>query len=344
MATSCLLLFTLAFFPTTRAGHLGGTVCQDMWNKAVNTLNIPSELEVASTGSTAPLFHVKGTGTGKIHQPVFVKIKELLDTYFGTGDTNTKATEFIDTITVPGTAIEIAFKYLQRVGIVDNTKTLDQFKPILRKPWFDEYKKPGPGKKHSGFEHVFVGDLEGTQFKGFHNWYQFLLEQNASKISNVNDPTFKGSTQPAFMSGLRFKWRGATKRAASSLFVGTSPAFDLALFTVCFMQFKGDTCSCNIGTSTITVQTYAASGHSDLIATAYPAIVTKSSKPQASQVRYLNNDEPSRQKYHKCYGIPPSKRQDCGYVGIKRPECENKNDCCFDDSTPGVPVCYKGNP
>ncbi|XP_067048589.1 uridylate-specific endoribonuclease B-like isoform X1 [Acropora muricata] len=368
MATSCFLLFTLAFFPTTRAGDLGLSVCQDMWNRAVNTLKIPSELEVASTGSTEPLFDVKSPGgTAKITEPVFVKMAELLDTYFNSpGDTSQKATEFINTVTIPGSAIEIAFKYLQNNGIVDKSKKLDDFKKILEHVWFDEYKKPGSGKKHSGFEHVFVGDLEKKQFKGFHNWYQFLLEQQGGHISSVNNATFNGSTQPAFMSGLRFTWRKATKKAASSLFVGTSPAFDLAVFTVCFLQFKDKPCNCSIGRSTITIQTYAAKPSPASIATAYPAKVEmppgrcsihpdKGCGWNGIDQQHCNDrgccwlpKAPTNwcfyPKDHKCYGIPPSKRQDCGYVGIKRPECENKNDCCFDDSTPGVPVCYKGNP
>ena len=63
----CLLIF--------RAADLGKSVCQDMWNKAVNNLKIPSELAVASTGLSVPLFEVKPPeGTAKIGQPVFVKI------------------------------------------------------------------------------------------------------------------------------------------------------------------------------------------------------------------------------------------------------------------------------
>ena len=46
-------------------------------------------------------------------------------------------------------------------------------------------------------------------------------------------------SQPKFLRGLSFRWGGATKVPAgssSSMFVGTSPAFDLAMFTACVLR------------------------------------------------------------------------------------------------------------
>ncbi|XP_067048373.1 uridylate-specific endoribonuclease C-like [Acropora muricata] len=373
MATSCFVLFTLAFFPTTRAADLGKSVCQDMWNRAGNNLKIPSELGVASTGGVVPLFQVKPPGgTAKIGRPVFVKIKALLDTYFNNPSaTSKKATEFIEAVTIPGGPIEIAFKYLQNNGIVDKNKKLDDFKGTLQQAWFGTYTKKGSGKAHSGFEHVFLGDLAKKDFKGFHNWYQFHLEQMAGQVLNPTYAAFHGSTQPAFISGLSFTWRTATKKAkaGSSMFVGTSPAFDLALFTVCFIALQGKPCSCNIGRSRITIQTFAAKASPTspaLIATAYPANVEmpagRCNIPPDDDCGWVGIDQKHCEdrgccwlpkdktnwcfypKDHKCHGIPPSKRQECGYLGIQREECEISRDCCFDHSIPNVPFCFKGNP
>ena len=82
------------------------------------------------------------------------------------------------------------------------------------------------------------------------------------------------------MSCLTFKWGIATKASlqGSSLFVGTSPAFEIALFSVCFLQFPGAQCRCSIGTSSsVTVQTYATATTSlsiTAVATAYPSEVS----------------------------------------------------------------------
>lgn len=46
---------------------------------------------------------------------------------------------------------------------------------------------------------------------------------------------------------------------------------------------------------------------------------------------------------NKCYGIKPEEREECGYFGIQRYECEVDNDCCWVESTvPYVPWCFKG--
>ena len=60
------------------------------------------------------------------------------------------------------------------------------------------------------------------------------------------------------------------------------------------------------------------------------------------QKRYLKNYWLS--SGHKCYGIPSEKREDCGYFGIQRDECEKDRGCCFDHTVQGVPWCFRGRP
>ena len=79
------------------------------------------------------------------------------------------------------------------------------------------------------------------------------------------------------MSCLTFQWGTATKGApcGSSLFVGTSPAFEIALFSACFLQYPGDQCGCTIDTSSIVVQTHSVStGTAAAVATAFPSRVS----------------------------------------------------------------------
>ncbi|KAL9955746.1 hypothetical protein ACROYT_G037114 [Oculina patagonica] len=42
-----------------------------------------------------------------------------------------------------------------------------------------------------------------------------------------------------------------------------------------------------------------------------------------------------------CDGIDPQKRVDCGYFGIQRDECVTTRHCCYDDTVPGVPWCFR---
>ena len=81
------------------------------------------------------------------------------------------------------------------------------------------------------------------------------------------------------MAMFQFHWNGYPKAHAggggggSSMFVGTSPAFEIALFTVCFIEHPNRPCSCHIGRSTITVQTFDAvnqGGQANQICTGFP--------------------------------------------------------------------------
>ena len=79
------------------------------------------------------------------------------------------------------------------------------------------------------------------------------------------------------MSGLKFDWGGAKKGSYSTLFVGTSPAFEVALFSTCFLMIqptsKSDECECNIGKSLVKVEVYRDKSGSK-IRTAFPKDVS----------------------------------------------------------------------
>ncbi|CAH3159344.1 unnamed protein product, partial [Porites evermanni] len=164
-----------------------------------------------------------------------------------------KATDFLSEICKPGGPIEEALNYLIAIGKFPAKTNLASFQKELHDIWFTEYYKKTTKLLHNGFEHTFVGDkgLPKNEYKGFHNWYQFLLKQASSHGGITDVPTsfskpiqFLVTTTPPYMSCLTFKWETATKasRQGSSLFVGTSPAFEIALFSVCFLQYPGDQC------------------------------------------------------------------------------------------------------
>lgn len=87
-----------------------------------------------------------------------------------------------------------------------------------------------------------------------------------------------------------FTWRGAKKANPSSMFVGTSPAFDLALFTTCFLKGRGDDgggfpngppistyCQCDIdtpGIGTSRVEVTTVENSNGKVVTAYPTAVS----------------------------------------------------------------------
>lgn len=90
-----------------------------------------------------------------------------------------------------------------------------------------------------------------------HNWVRFYVLEN-NRTENFD---YKGFTVKRFvsffivrkletflidfqniMAALKFTWDGLLKRAGSIL-IGTSPEFDMALYTMCFLSRRGrETC------------------------------------------------------------------------------------------------------
>ncbi|XP_022784958.1 poly(U)-specific endoribonuclease-like [Stylophora pistillata] len=201
--------------------HLKDDVCQKMWDNAENNLLLPGELAVNTGNYPNALFMlVKGGGSRgekKLQSPVFTTFHDLLVDYqaapYNFEQQHVK--NFISAVTQPSGPVEAAFNYLktQKKALPYGVNTLTKFGEVLKKMWF---------LYSHGFKHVFVGNERTYDFNGFHNWYQFYTEE------------------PNFLRGFSFTWRGLQKGAPSSMFVGTSPAFDLALFTTCFLQGRGD--------------------------------------------------------------------------------------------------------
>lgn len=124
----------------------------------------------------------------------------------------------------------------------DITSDRDEFMKMLNNMWFGIYRRGGSGGDSSGFEHVFAGELKNGQVSGFHNWVYYYLEE---KKGNVD---YRGYIYPRSYSDaetnandhvltLQFEWQGVLKNVGTS-FIGVSPEFEMALYTMCF--FAGE--------------------------------------------------------------------------------------------------------
>ena len=48
----------------------------------------------------------------------------------------------------------------------------------MKQYWFADYKRKSYGPlDSSGFEHVMVGETDGTKVTGFHNWLHFYVAE-----------------------------------------------------------------------------------------------------------------------------------------------------------------------
>ena len=123
------------------------------------------------------------------------------------------------------------------------------FQNVLNSIWFKLYSRSGGGRRRkmdsSGFEHVFVGEVKNGQVSGFHNWIQFYLEE---KRGNINyrgyiKPRSRDSTAETndddHVLTLQFSWNGVEKFVGTS-FIGVSPEFEFALYTMAFLTAEKD--------------------------------------------------------------------------------------------------------
>ncbi|KAL0966958.1 hypothetical protein UPYG_G00302760 [Umbra pygmaea] len=115
-----------------------------------------------------------------------------------------------------------------------------QFKKQLYDIWFKLYHRDRSGGEDScGFEHVFVGETKnGKEIIGFHNWVQFYLQE---KLGQVDYKGYKAQEKKStpdeddHVLNLQFSWKGLVKPVGSS-FIGVSPEFEFALFTIIFLR------------------------------------------------------------------------------------------------------------
>ncbi|KAL6732711.1 hypothetical protein Aduo_003442 [Ancylostoma duodenale] len=128
------------------------------------------------------------------------------------------------------------------------------FRAWIEQLWFKHYSRSrGWADDTSAFEHVFMGEEKRGEVAGLHNWVRFyLLERNpAEQLNYMGFIEERGNV----MVTLRFAWQGLLKRIGSFL-VGTSPEFDMALYTLCFLSRRGTQCPVEIDGCSVIITSY----------------------------------------------------------------------------------------
>ncbi|KAM8980476.1 poly(U)-specific endoribonuclease isoform X1 [Sarcophilus harrisii] len=134
--------------------------------------------------------------------------------------------------------MKLTHQYLVRKNWSKPSRT--DFKAQLYRIWFQLYTREGhQGPDSCGFEHVFVGETRrGRDILGFHNWVQFYLQEKRGNIDYKGYVARKHKSRPDEddqVLNLQFSWKGLVKPVGST-FLGVSPEFEFALFTVVFLQ------------------------------------------------------------------------------------------------------------
>jgi poly(U)-specific endoribonuclease len=114
------------------------------------------------------------------------------------------------------------------------------FIKFLHSIWFQLYRRSRGGREDSsGFEHVFIGEVKDDKVSGFHNWVQLYMEEKKGAldyrgyIKPRNNGDAATNDDDSILT-VQFAWNGIEKMVGTS-FIGTSPEFEMALYTTCFL-------------------------------------------------------------------------------------------------------------
>ncbi|XP_072342976.1 uridylate-specific endoribonuclease A isoform X1 [Scyliorhinus torazame] len=130
-----------------------------------------------------------------------------------------------------------------------------EFEEDLKKMWFGLYSRASNVLDSSGFEHVFSGEVKRGKVSGFHSWIHFYLAEKNGEL-NYYSYSYNGPwiNYPDVLA-MQFNWNGYFKQVGSE-FIGSSPEFDFAIFTLCFIAKPDSPCTVRLGGNTMKIQTY----------------------------------------------------------------------------------------
>lgn len=231
-------------------------MAQRLWSLDVNRLVADRDYQInvqrkargmspSSDAAREPFFTYVDTAAYAA-RPTFVAFYKLLDNYSAhTGVTEELTPEeqveidaFLDAIMVtPVMRYAVAYAVARRVA-----RSAADLRAQLAELWFAFYRREA-ARDSSAFEHVFLGEVRRGKVIGLHNWMTLLREERLGDLDYLGylpprpPPRGRRPDVPESSSQMltvRFAWHGAVK-AASTIFVGTSPEFEMALYSLLYL-------------------------------------------------------------------------------------------------------------
>jgi poly(U)-specific endoribonuclease len=222
-------------------------------------------------------------------RPTYAAFIALLDNYIAETGSEEKVTDterreitnFINAImeTAP---MQFCHKYCHAKNPEKVPPLSDRrgFIKLLHKIWFELYRRERGGRMDSsGFEHVFVGEAKNGDVSGFHNWIQFYLEEQKGALDYRGYIKPRGNAEASadsndYLLTLQFAWNGVEKFVGTS-FVGVSPEFEMALYTMCFLVGgEENEVELNTGTDTFGIIIKCYKMAYDKIGTTFPEVTS----------------------------------------------------------------------
>jgi len=185
-----------------------------------------------------------------------------------TTDEVTEQNAFLDAVAASD-VFGLASDYLVENGYVDSATALRTY---LNQIWFETFDRDDVANSSCGFEHIFCGEVSDGDYEGLHNWvgYYHLEEQ----LDEINYLGHYETLVLDDLSVLSFRFtRSGYLKTDSTMFVGSSPEFDVAIMTMCFMTYPNTYCETMLDDTEVDVDSYSYDeGGRTHISAAYPDI------------------------------------------------------------------------
>ncbi|GBP28131.1 Poly(U)-specific endoribonuclease homolog [Eumeta japonica] len=192
--------------------------------------------------------------------PTIQKFIPLLDNYerdtlvneYVTPQERNEEIAFMDVIMATNVMRHL-MNFLKDKGYVSPDPKLQR--DFLKQLWFGLYSR-GKGKiSSSGFEHVFVSELKNGEVSGLHNWIYFAKEEAANRVNYLGYLKYSELNDKGVVMKLHFNQQGVDK-PVDSMFVGTSPELEMALYTLCFVTRADRDCRLKLASQNVDIVTH----------------------------------------------------------------------------------------
>ncbi|GAB6024496.1 hypothetical protein CHUAL_009650 [Chamberlinius hualienensis] len=253
-------------------------ISSQVWSADINRLTVGLDWQgQTSDGSTADLAPgplCTGVPPEIDTNQLYVTLQGLFDDYerdentpedMTAGD-ETDIDNFLNQVTSTQ-AMEIVHTFLASKGLAPSD--VAGFQVQLKDIWFTLYTRQGV-LGSSGGEHVLLGEIQnGKSINGLHNWVRFCTQEEQGHINYLGYVDYY-DLGGAYLIRNPFYWDDNYK-PVGGFFIGTSPAFDLSIFTLCFYARPNALCTVNLNGYQTQIQTYTLDyDDSTYVGSAYP--------------------------------------------------------------------------
>lgn len=151
------------------------------------------------------------------------------------------------------------YDFVKAKRLISGTRTLtpQRWRSELYKIWFKLYSRHRRVLGSSGFEHVFLGEIDDMQVKGIHNWVWVYKQEKLGNLDykgHISSITFN----PCVLRG-RFSLTSNRRiygKPLTSFLVGATPEFEMALYTLAILKHPNAISNVKINNVNLKIQTY----------------------------------------------------------------------------------------